>query len=264
VSLNGAEVQLASLGRDARLGLEPGAWVEIVDDAYTMRLAGDVPPDVVPRLRRIRSTDPANRMVTLDEDPTAPYLGRSANPWANVGTNQDLHPFLRRWDHRSPTRAETGKIEVGSDGALPIVEGVWIDLADGLEIRFAEGKLSADYRAGDYWLIPARAIPGDVIWPQDDQGPVARPPDGIEYHYAPLAFVPTGDNDPTDLRPAFPPLVDVKAAEPLVLAPARIQPAPAEPSEPAETTKTAPAKRGGRRATSRTSGDKGTAAKDRQ
>lgn len=54
------------------------------------------------------------------------------------------------------------------------------------------------YRTGDYWLIPARTATGDVEWPTDTvtdaQGnathsPIARGPDGVIHHYAPLAIV---------------------------------------------------------------------------
>jgi hypothetical protein len=58
------------------------------------------------------------------------------------------------------------------------------------------------YRRGDYWLIPARTIPGDVLWPKDATGPAARPPDGVNYYYAPLASLPQA-GDPTDLRKTF-------------------------------------------------------------
>jgi hypothetical protein len=54
------------------------------------------------------------------------------------------------------------------------------------------------YRTGDYWQIPARTATGDVEWPtetdKDSQGntvtvQIAKPPDGIEHHYAPLAVI---------------------------------------------------------------------------
>jgi len=54
------------------------------------------------------------------------------------------------------------------------------------------------YHTGDYWLIPARTATGDVEWPtemgKDSQGNavlvhLAKPPDGIDHHYAPLAVI---------------------------------------------------------------------------
>jgi hypothetical protein len=44
------------------------------------------------------------------------------------------------------------------------------------------------YRAGDYWLIPARTATGDVEWPGPPEDPEAVPPHGVEHRYAPLAL----------------------------------------------------------------------------
>ena len=58
-------------------------------------------------------------------------------------------------------------------------------------------------RTGDYWLIPARTATGDVEWPtetdKDSQGnltivPLAKPPDGIKHHYAPVAVITVDNN----------------------------------------------------------------------
>ena len=68
----------------------------------------------------------------------------------------------------------------------------WIELEDGVQIQFPRDANNL-YRAGDYWLIPARVATGDVIWPKVRQGSkwVAKPvpPHGIDHHYAPLAVI---------------------------------------------------------------------------
>ncbi|UQX88120.1 DUF6519 domain-containing protein [Jatrophihabitans telluris] len=204
-SVAGASVTLADLGRDRKLALDVGDWVELLDDRYSLRLPVDPP---LP-LHRVVAIDYPGRTVTLDQEPVS--LDASALP----GTEPQLHPFLRRWDHpRTTTTDSVGEITVSDDGALPVVEGHWIDLEDGVQVMFVAGtqKDQRLYRRGDYWWIPARTIPGDVLWPRDELGPVSRPPDGVSYHYAPLAWVaadgtvtPAGDEIPTpnpDLTPA--------------------------------------------------------------
>jgi uncharacterized protein DUF6519 len=199
-----AEVEVATLGHDGKLGLEVGDWVEVVDDAYASRLADDVPVRPLPPLNRVVAIDPADRLITLDREP--------GSGWPGLGANPALHPLLRRWDHPATAHSEAGDLNVAADGALPVIEDSWIDLEDGVQIRFEPAVQSAGtvvprkYRRGDYWLIPARTIPGDVLWPQDANGPVARAPDGVEYHYAPLAYAAPGATGLNDLRMIIEPL----------------------------------------------------------
>ena len=184
-ALAGAEVTLASLGRDLPSGLELGDWVEVVDDASASRVADDKPPGPVRALGQVMAIDPVNCVVTLDRDPSA-VVGAT-------GTNPALHPLLRRWDA----------------ALASVTEGGWLDLEAGVQVQFpgSGGSEPAQYRSGDYWLIPARTVLADVIWPQDDAGPQALPPADIAYHYAPLAFVPPGGTDPSVVRKTFGPVV---------------------------------------------------------
>jgi hypothetical protein len=184
-ALAGAEVTLASLGRDLPSGLELGDWVEVVDDASASRVADDRPPGTVRALFQVMAIDTVNCVVTLDRDPPG-VIGPT-------GTNPALHPLLRRWE--APV--------------ANVTEGGWLDLEAGVQVQFPgiTGTPPAQYRSGDYWLIPARTVLGDVIWPQGDTGPQALPPAGVAYHYAPLAFVPPGSTDPSVVRPTFGPVV---------------------------------------------------------
>ena len=183
-TLSGAEVTVASLGRDLPSGLELGDWVEVVDDASASRVADDRAPGPVRALFQVTAIDPVNCVVTLDRDPSA-VIGAT-------GTNPALHPLLRRWDAALAT----------------VTEGGWLDLEAGVQVQFpgSGGSEPAQYRSGDYWLIPARTVLADVIWPQDDAGPQALPPAGIAYHYAPLAFVPPGGAGPNVVRKTFGPI----------------------------------------------------------
>ena len=152
-TLAGAEVTVASLGRDLPSGLELGDWVEVVDDASASRVADDRAPGPVRALFQVTAIDPVNCVVTLDRDPAA-VIGAT-------GTNPALHPLLRRWDAALAT----------------VTEGGWLDLEAGVQVQFpgSGGAEPAQYRSGDYWLIPARTVLADVIWPQGDAGPQALP-----------------------------------------------------------------------------------------
>jgi hypothetical protein len=189
VSLTGAVAKVTALGRDGKLGLEVGDRVEIVDDWIAGRVADDIvltgpPTRQAPRLRQVVAIDPVDLLVTLDQ--------QHGDEDCGLGPNA----LLRRWDHQ-PT-ASTPSVQgstlpvVAADGALPLVEGPWLDLEDGVQVRFQprpSRPTLGSYRRGDYWLIPARTATGDVLWPQDKDGARPLPPSGVQYHYAPLAYV---------------------------------------------------------------------------
>lgn len=172
-ALHGAVATVSALGRDGKLGLEVGDWVELVDDTTTGHVADDTvltdPPRPAPRLRQVLAIDAVDLLVTLDR--------QDGDNDCGLGP----HPFLRRWDH----------LAAADDGALPLVENTWLDLEDGVQVRFqpAPGAKAGTYRRGDHWLVPARTAIGDVLWPQGADGPAAQAPTGVQYHYAPLAYV---------------------------------------------------------------------------
>jgi Family of unknown function (DUF6519) len=172
---------LANLGRDDRFGLDEGDWVEIQDDDYVLRNQAGT-------LLQVQSIDRGRLQVTLTG---------TADP--GVGTDQNKHPLLRRWDHKQGDPAEGG-LTLGADNAALIQEtdgNMWLELEDGVQIQFQpapEGQQN-EYRTGDYWLIPARTATADVEWPTetvtDNQGnktvsPLSKAPDGIAHYYAPL------------------------------------------------------------------------------
>lgn len=173
-------VTLTDLGRDAKLDLDVGDWVEILDDAYDAR---EVP-------------SPLLQVVDVDTERFRVELSGTPDP--EVGRLGARHPFLRRWDHHAPTRRGSTPLD---GGAVLVEEGAWLDLEDGLQVWFAGG---GTYRTGDHWLIPARTLTGDVEWPQDAQGrPLLQNPHGLRHHYAPLAWIHGETVD--DLRMEFKP-----------------------------------------------------------
>ncbi|MDQ0989306.1 DUF6519 domain-containing protein [Streptomyces sp. V3I7] len=182
--LDGTWVQLATLGLDDKLDLDVGDLVEVTDTAYASRL------EPLPLLR-VEELDLPGRRVRL-----------SAEPDPSIGRLPHLHPFLRRWDHHEGPRRK-GRTAALKGGAVPVTEGEWLPLEDGVEVYFAKG---GDYRTGDHWLIPARTATGSVEWPTDPaRRPLLQAPAGIARHFAPLALI-KGEGGNVDLRLAFGPL----------------------------------------------------------
>lgn len=182
-SLSGTTVTLEHLGRDLPLSLKPGDWVELVDDAIAMReQAGPLAQvDVVNRDEQVV-------MLKLSSSTSLPsYPGDTAAA---------KHALLRRWDHLGDLKADGALQITEQDSTESLLKTDWIKLEDGVEIAFAkDGK----YRAGDYWLIPARKATGDVEWPDEvnssgvpiqdtDGNPVAAAvvAHGPRHYYAPL------------------------------------------------------------------------------
>jgi hypothetical protein len=182
LSVNGNIIFLENLGRDDRFGLEEGDWVEFEDDSIA--LGGTANP-----LLQVQSIDRASTSVTLSDAP----------PFA---LTPGSHPLLRRWDQKGGEAARGGLV-MGSDNAALIVEDstAWLNLENGVQIQFQSS--GAEYRSGDYWLIPARTATGDVEWPRETDAngeitpanlPLPIPPHGVEHFYALLGTVEIGAN----------------------------------------------------------------------
>ncbi|WP_171113351.1 MULTISPECIES: DUF6519 domain-containing protein [Streptomyces] len=195
--LDGTWVRLATLGHDEKLDLDVGDHVEVTDTAHASRL------ESLPLLR-VEELDLPGRRVRL-----------SAEPAPGVGRLPHLHPFLRRWDHHEGPRRK-GRTTALRGGAVPVTEGEWLPLEDGVEVHFAQG---GSYRTGDHWIIPARTATGGVEWPTDPaRRPLLQAPAGIARHFAPLALV-KGEYGAVDLRLAFGPLASsMPAADEATLA----------------------------------------------
>ncbi|HSE15782.1 MAG TPA: DUF6519 domain-containing protein [Pyrinomonadaceae bacterium] len=197
VSLQGDTVSLAHLGRDTSRGLQVDDWVEIVADDLVLQ--GQPGP-----VRRVKSINPDELTITLSEGVDQ-----------NYDEDSTLHPYLRRWDQRRSNGAPADNVLLVREGSGEDLN--WIELEDGVQIQFPrnpDANINNRYRAGDYWLVPARVATGDVIWPKVAAGTrkIARalPPHGIEHHYAPIGVI---SNDGTqkivlehDLRRKFNPV----------------------------------------------------------
>ena len=178
-------VRVAARGRDANLDLAVHDRVELVDDAAELtQRAGTL-------FEYLADGDDELELVL------------AGVPVGALGQDASRHPVLRRWDH---------KPAIAGTNLLTIVEGAWIELEDGVQVRFEAGGV---YRPGDYWQIPARTITADVEWPRDDDGdPVAREPAGIADAYCRLAIVEVDADGAvsvaSDCREFFPPLTELE------------------------------------------------------
>lgn len=175
-------VRVAARGRDEHLDLALHDRVELVDDEAELQQRAGV------LLEYVQDGDDARELVLAGVPPAA------------LGRDPGRHPLLRRWDHRPAAPND--------HGALPVTEGVWTTLEDGVQVRFAPG---GSYRPGDYWQVPARTASADVEWPRDDEGaPLDRPPAGVVDGWARLGMVSIDGNGLvsaiTDCRDLFPPL----------------------------------------------------------
>lgn len=196
-SIAGSKIELTNPWRDDRLGFTEGDWVEVANDVTALSNAA-------PALRRVTKVDRDELTLTLDEDVTLP-------------DDQALHPVLRRWDHRRPSAGASGSTEIASDGALYVVEDEWIELENGIRIRFdasTDATVDHEYATGDYWTIPARTSVGDVLWPKRPKAggsqqlePESLPPHGVDHQFAPLAIITVAANAEVtreaDLRRTF-------------------------------------------------------------
>ncbi len=213
---DGANLTVASAGRDGPLGFATGQWVELTDD--TRELQGR--PGIIVQLADVRgqvlTIDPA----TADRVPAAEAPGSPETP-DGAGTvpapirlaDFPRGPKVRRWDLPA---AATGAPAI----ALAADEDAFVPLEDGVEVRFEfDGAGRATFRAGDYWLIPARSVTADVEWPReagpDGDRPAALAPHGVRHRFCRLAllradadgrFTPVEDGD---CRRPFPPLTEL-------------------------------------------------------
>lgn len=188
-----ATIEVSSGGPDTVLRFAGDQWVELYGDDVV--LATPRPGDGDEKtwlgaFMRLAAAEGDELTLT-----TSTAMGSDTIPsdLADLGTN----PQVRRWD------GDSGLTAVPSD---PLE---WVDLEDGVQVRFSSAD--GEFRAGDYWLIPARVTSADVEWAEDDAGdPVLEEPEGIEHAYARLAIAQysstSGWTVTSDCRPEFPPL----------------------------------------------------------
>lgn len=178
-------------GRDKVLGFHTGDWVELTDD---LRELWGLPG-------------------TLVQVETVEGLTITVKDGSKTGTldfkDFDGNPKIRRWDHHAGSQPKP------EEAVLPVEEGKWIDLEQGIQVWFEKGGM---YHTGDYWLIPARTASADaqsgaIEWPLGEGGkPLLLPRHGIPHHVCGLALLTwngTAFSQVTDCRPLFPPVTQL-------------------------------------------------------
>lgn len=252
--LPGKILTLENLGRDSRLSLKVDDLVEIEDDDYIlkglaeplltveavdpidMRVTLDREPSArvgqYPEkyrlLRRWDHGDEGSKNGALEQG----ALLIKEDTWLELEDGVQIYfQSPTEWgivDYTVQQNDDIGSIAKGANTTVeellclnPHVADPDEDLTD----RTLKVPNNADeatpveheYRTGDYWLIPARTVTGDVEWPKDDKGhPEAQPPHGTEHHYAPLAVVVSGEGTPgvVDCRYKFRPLSECCPPQP--------------------------------------------------
>jgi Family of unknown function (DUF6519) len=178
---SGNELTLNMTGRDSRLGISIGQWVELTDDTH--ELLGKL--GTLVKVAKVEGN-----VLTIDQHTAKGSISLTDYP---------RNPKVRRWDYQGKKDTKNTNTEkllsLAEDNALSIFEGEdekhWLPLEDGIQIQFQPG---ATYHTGDYWLIPARTTIGDILWKQNNDKAEALPPHGIKHHYAPLAVIVDAGN----------------------------------------------------------------------
>lgn len=180
VSIDDDVATVKDTGKDELLSFGNNQWVELVNDESTLKAQ--------PRpLVQIDQVEPSTREITFK---------------SSLASHANLVPGLklRRWDQ------STGANQQG----LPVTPNVWIEIEAGIEVFFAPGT----YRAGDYWLIPARTTTREIEWPPfniPNMQPIPQPPRGVRHHFCRLALLEVEGRtfELRDCRTTFPPLTEL-------------------------------------------------------
>jgi hypothetical protein len=178
-NLDPNKVTVSSIGRDAVLGLAANQWVELTDDAREQRGESGL---------LVKIVKVEGNVITIDPD------GQNI-AYSDFAPNAKI----RRWE----MAANDGEIVVTLGAAA------FVELELGVQIRLTTGA----YRPGDYWLIPARTLTGDIEWPRTAGNlPVAQLPAGVNHAYCRLAILDFANGTWSkrgDCRTLFPPLTQL-------------------------------------------------------
>ena len=197
--VSASELKLASMGRDSVLRFNSGDWVEITDDWRELSGTAGDPARRHGEMRNI-TVDDAKQTISF-----SPALPADMIP-AELGSDtlELRHLRVTRWDQKGVVRDSDDNIIVdldapGSNGIISVPgPGVWVNLENGVQVRFAREPGTGSFRCNDYWNVAARTSDASVELLAD------APPLGIHRHYARLARVTFPDGE-TDCRKHWPP-----------------------------------------------------------
>lgn len=185
-AISGKTVELEHVGRDRELSLQAGDWVEVLDDNDELSFAGSI-------LAKITDIDLSKLTVTLNK---------------SIPNEVRRYFRLRRWDQGEDEikviSAWSEKPRADSAGMNSSV-GTPYELENGIRIGFSGGV----FKAGDYWVFPARTATGKIDELKQEF------PHGIERHYCKLALLTWRRSegvwgvDVQDCRQRFRPLTEL-------------------------------------------------------
>lgn len=151
-------ITLKNPDRMAFNAFQPGRLIELIDEKHDL--------DGIPGILSTVESVSGNVLV----------VAKSSGITAKDFPLEEM-PKVRLWTRQRKNEAAS------SDGSL-LTGTEWIDLEKGIQVRFDP---NGDYRWGDYWLIPARRLTGQVEWPDGENEFVPRL--GIIRYRCPLAVL---------------------------------------------------------------------------
>jgi nitrous oxidase accessory protein NosD len=167
---------VAEVARDDVKRLEPGDWVEVLDDRLEL--------EAIPApLRRVLSVDDGTGLVELE----------TALPGATFAVAGDGTParHLRviKWDQNGEVRASDDTVladltDPNGPGVVRVpAPGEAVRIEPGIELAFGLADPGGEMRVGDHWIFTARTATARI------EELDAAPPLGIHHHHLRLAVV---------------------------------------------------------------------------
>ena len=200
LQINGENLVVDLIGRDADLRFKTDDWVEIIDDAR--ELAG-----LPGFMRNVKNVTDTTRTITIDEALPAGTFPTDAGG----APLPESHTRIRRWDQKGQVRDTSGGVhhnlnapepDEAKKGVIPVpAVGTALVLEDGIQLEFSLDPEIAGgrFRAGDYWVFAARTTDASVEKLRE------APPRGIHHHYCRLAMVTFPATVEEDCRIFWPP-----------------------------------------------------------
>ncbi|TCV94668.1 hypothetical protein EC912_103153 [Luteibacter rhizovicinus] len=194
---NNASFVVDTVGKDDKLGFQPGDWIELTDDRHELNQL----PGMLLRIAT-GGVDSVARSITVEQAITGPDFTVPGTPDPLNGTR------IRRWDQKgqvfqtdvAPIKVYTDLSAAGADGSIVVPASATsvIALENGIAVSFDVVAAGGTFHTGDYWLFAARSVDASVELLTD------APPLGIHHHYARLGVVTT-PNTVSDCRKPWPP-----------------------------------------------------------
>jgi len=178
-----ATLTLASAGRDPLVGFAVGEWVELTDEGRTLR--GE--PGLLGQIEAVGGAGltvnwAGNAAVNGEPSAVKDYLQGLSRTLSEQRRKNEAGIVVRRWD-------SAGAARLGANRSH--------SLEDNIQVEFS----GRSYKSGDYWLIAARNLTGDIDWPAGKDGaPEHLAPHGVRHHYCSLALLrPAADGKSWEL-----------------------------------------------------------------